>query len=109
MRDSCNSSFDLKRFINGCLLSQLYLIHCDMANTRVFFSDLKSGGKCSSVVEARLLRYWEARNVKRGGDLMWVDMLMIDVNATIMQATIYANRLPRFRSKLLAGKMFLWI
>ncbi|XP_048621871.1 probable receptor-like serine/threonine-protein kinase At4g34500 [Brassica napus] len=44
-----------------------------MANTRVFFSDLKSGGKCSSVVEARLLRYWEAQNVKRGGDLMWVD------------------------------------
>ena len=26
--------------------------------------------------------------------------------ATIMQATIYANRLPRFRSKLAAGKMF---
>ncbi|KAF2617179.1 hypothetical protein F2Q68_00038307 [Brassica cretica] len=49
-----------------------------MANTRVFFSDLKSGGKCSSVVEARLLRYWEAQNVKRGGDLMWVDMLTID-------------------------------
>ncbi|CAN6882663.1 unnamed protein product [Brassica oleracea] len=56
----------------------------------MFFSDLKSGGKCSSVVEARLLRYWEAWNVKRGGELMWVDMLMIDVNATIMQATIYS-------------------
>ncbi|KAF3544634.1 hypothetical protein DY000_02010697 [Brassica cretica] len=77
-----------------------------MANTRVFFSDLKSGGKCSSVVEARLLRYWEAWNVKRGSDLMWVDMLLIDVNSTIMQATIYANRLPRFRSKLAAGKVF---
>ncbi|XP_013614348.1 PREDICTED: uncharacterized protein LOC106320521 isoform X4 [Brassica oleracea var. oleracea] len=37
---------------------------------------------------------------------MWVDMLLIDVNSTIMQATIYANRLPRFRSKLAAGKMF---
>ncbi|WZZ33267.1 hypothetical protein YC2023_016668 [Brassica napus] len=74
MRDSCDSSFDLKRFINGCV--------------------------------ARLLRYWEARNVKRGGDLMWVDMLMIDINATIMQATIYANRLPRFQSKLADGKMF---
>ncbi|WZY91819.1 hypothetical protein YC2023_064148 [Brassica napus] len=39
-----------------------------MANSRAFFSDLKSG-KCSSIVEARLLRFWEARNVKRGGDL----------------------------------------
>ncbi|CAN6866117.1 unnamed protein product [Brassica oleracea] len=27
-------------------------------------------------------------------------------HATIMQATIYANHLPRFRSKLAAGKMF---
>ncbi|WZY94499.1 hypothetical protein YC2023_066828 [Brassica napus] len=52
--------------------------------TRVFFSDLKSGSKCSSVVEARLLRYWEARNVKRGGELMWVDMLLIDVNPPSM-------------------------
>ncbi|KAL0874687.1 hypothetical protein Bca101_024392 [Brassica carinata] len=42
------------------------------------FSDLKSG-KCSSVVEARLLRSWEARNVKPGGELTSVDMLMVDV------------------------------
>jgi len=59
-----------------------------MANTRVLFSDLKSGGKCSSVVEARLLRYWEARNVKRGGDLMWVDMLMIDINVSFFFVAI---------------------
>ncbi|KAG5386035.1 hypothetical protein IGI04_037505 [Brassica rapa subsp. trilocularis] len=42
------------------------------------FSDLKTG-KCSSVVEARILRYWEARNVKRGGELMWMDMLLVDI------------------------------
>ncbi|KAH0912038.1 hypothetical protein HID58_035359 [Brassica napus] len=76
-----------------------------MSTPRVFFSDLKSG-KCSSAVEARLLRFWEAKNVKRGGELMWVDMILIDVNATMMQATIYANRLSRFRSKLAAGTMY---
>ncbi|KAH0897371.1 hypothetical protein HID58_046939, partial [Brassica napus] len=38
-----------------------------MDSSRVFF-DLKSG-RCSSVVEARLLRFWEVRNVKRGGSL----------------------------------------
>ncbi|CDY28963.1 BnaA02g25130D [Brassica napus] len=48
-----------------------------MANSKPFF-DLKSG-RCSSVVDAMLLRYWEARNVKGGGELMWVDMLMISV------------------------------
>uniref|UniRef100_A0A0D3C477 Uncharacterized protein n=1 Tax=Brassica oleracea var. oleracea TaxID=109376 RepID=A0A0D3C477_BRAOL len=30
---------------------------------------------------ARLLRFWEARNVKRGGELMWVDMLLMYVNS----------------------------
>ncbi|CAN7007440.1 unnamed protein product [Brassica rapa subsp. trilocularis] len=50
-----------------------------MVISRVFFSDLKSG-KCSGVVEARLLQFWEARNVKRGGELMWVDMLLVDLN-----------------------------
>ncbi|CAN7052480.1 unnamed protein product [Brassica rapa subsp. trilocularis] len=37
---------------------------------------------------------------------MWVDMLLIDVNSTIMHATIYDNRLPRFLSMLATGKMF---
>ncbi|KAH0914861.1 hypothetical protein HID58_029307 [Brassica napus] len=41
----------------------------------VFFSDLKSV-RCSSVVEARLLRFWESKNVKHGGELMWMDLLM---------------------------------
>ncbi|CDY53513.1 BnaCnng25250D [Brassica napus] len=39
---------------------------------------------CSSVVEARLLRFWEARNVKRGGELMWADLLFMEVNGTII-------------------------
>ncbi|CAF2132783.1 unnamed protein product [Brassica napus] len=76
-----------------------------MAISRVFFSDLKSG-KCSSVAEARILRFWEARNVKRGGELMWVDMLLMDVNSTVMQATINANRLLKFQERLAAGTMY---
>ncbi|CAN6889390.1 unnamed protein product, partial [Brassica oleracea] len=63
-------------------------------------------GNCSSVVEARLLRYWETRNVKRGGELMWVDMLLVDVNATMMQATISAHRLPWFKERLIVGAMY---
>ncbi|KAL0733884.1 hypothetical protein Bca4012_010094 [Brassica carinata] len=34
----------------------------------------------SSTVEARLLRFWVAKNVKRRGELMWLNMLMVDVN-----------------------------
>ncbi|KAG2328690.1 hypothetical protein Bca52824_011418 [Brassica carinata] len=51
-----------------------------MANSKVFFSDLKAG-RCSSVVEARLLRFWEAKNVQRGGELMWADLLFVNVNS----------------------------
>ncbi|CAN6904403.1 unnamed protein product [Brassica oleracea] len=75
--------------------------------------------------------YKYARNVKRGGELMWVDMLLMDVNvslilpvllrsvyvhflisksylfqSTLMQATINANRLPKFRERLAAGTMY---
>ncbi|WZZ20540.1 hypothetical protein YC2023_121927 [Brassica napus] len=56
--------------------------------TKVFFSDLKTG-RFSSVVEARLLRFWEAKNVKRGGELMWMDLLMVDVNVS---CSFYHNR-----------------
>ncbi|KAG2251882.1 hypothetical protein Bca52824_082018 [Brassica carinata] len=76
-----------------------------MAMAKVFFSNLKSV-RCSSVVEARLLRFWEARNVKRGGELMWMDLLMVDVNSTMMQVTISAGRLPQFREMLHARTMF---
>ncbi|CAH8391183.1 unnamed protein product [Eruca vesicaria subsp. sativa] len=35
---------------------------------------------------------------------MWLDMLMVD--ATIIQATVRANRLPTFRPRLTAGSMY---
>ncbi|CAF1983509.1 unnamed protein product [Brassica napus] len=50
--------------------------------------------------------YKYARNVKRGGELMWVDMLLMDVNSTLMQATINTNRLPKFRDRLAAGTIY---
>ncbi|WZZ28083.1 hypothetical protein YC2023_011484 [Brassica napus] len=37
---------------------------------------------------------------------MWVDMLLVDVNATMMQATISAHRLPQYQERLTAGAMY---
>ncbi|KAF3532786.1 hypothetical protein DY000_02041068 [Brassica cretica] len=54
-------------------------------------SDLKSG-RCSNTAEVRLLRFWEARNVRKGGELMSVDMLFVDANATVTQGSVAANR-----------------
>ena len=48
-----------------------------MANNLVLLSDLQAG-RSSSFVQVRLLRFWEARNVRRGDELMGVDMLLLD-------------------------------
>ncbi|KAL0802493.1 hypothetical protein Bca101_057669 [Brassica carinata] len=37
---------------------------------------------------------------------MWMDLLMVDVKGTMMQASIGASRIPRFRERLTAGAMF---
>ncbi|KAG5389530.1 hypothetical protein IGI04_019138 [Brassica rapa subsp. trilocularis] len=70
-----------------------------MANARVFLPDLKSG-RCS---EVRLLRFWEARNIKRGDELMSVDMLLLDSNVTSSQQTLTFSR-PYITGELTAVK-----
>ncbi|CAH8328496.1 unnamed protein product [Eruca vesicaria subsp. sativa] len=64
-----------------------------MALSRISLSDLRSG-RCSSAVEVKLLRFCEARSLRRGGEV------------TIMRASINANRVPVFRPKLAAGNMY---
>ncbi|WZZ21569.1 hypothetical protein YC2023_122956 [Brassica napus] len=72
-----------------------------MASTSTILAALKYG-RCSSTVEVevRLLRFWEARNIKRGGHLMVVDMLLLDSKAMLIPATINVNRLPTYRGYL---------
>lgn len=48
-----------------------------MANSYTLLADLKAG-RCSNTAEVRLLRFWEARNTKKGGELMSIDMLFLD-------------------------------
>ncbi|CAF2042840.1 unnamed protein product, partial [Brassica rapa subsp. narinosa] len=40
--------------------------------------------RSSSTVQVSLLRFWDARNVRRGGDLMGVDMLLLDSQENLM-------------------------
>ncbi|KAL0674984.1 hypothetical protein Bca4012_002965 [Brassica carinata] len=72
-----------------------------MASTSTILAALKYG-RCSSTVEVevRLLRFWEARNIKRGGHFMGVDMLLLDSKAMLIPATINVNRLPTYRGHL---------
>ncbi|KAL0731286.1 hypothetical protein Bca4012_027380 [Brassica carinata] len=66
----------------------------------------KKAGRSSSSVQVRLLRFWEARNVRRGGELMGVDMLLLDSQATMVPATISVHRLETHRSNLKAGSVY---
>lgn len=58
----------------------------------IHLSELKAG-QCRQSVEARLLRFWESWNVKKGGELMGFDMLLVDLiilTASLMQPSINA-------------------
>ena len=52
-----------------------------MATTYTLLADLRAG-RCSKTAEVCLLRFWEARNINKGKELMSVDMLLIDENVS---------------------------
>lgn len=61
-----------------------------MAISRILLSDLKAG-RCSNKVEMRLLRSWKARNVKKGGELMWIDLLFVDEKVIPVNPLLYIS------------------
>uniref|UniRef100_M4CL55 DUF223 domain-containing protein n=1 Tax=Brassica campestris TaxID=3711 RepID=M4CL55_BRACM len=67
-----------------------------MGNPQTLLADLRAG-RCSNTAEVRLL---EARNVRKGSELMSLDMLFVDENSTLTQGSISANRQLRFRERL---------
>lgn len=94
-----------------------------------FFGDLKAGRVHQRIV-GRLLRFWSARNVKKGGQLMGVDFLLIDekvsarisnfqlfivtiltfffsMQSTVMQGSINVLNLPTFEKKLRDGVIYM--
>ncbi|CAH8337521.1 unnamed protein product [Eruca vesicaria subsp. sativa] len=62
-----------------------------MANPYTPLADLKAV-RCLNTSEVRL-RFLEARNVKKGCELMSVDMLLLDEKSTLIQGPVNANRL----------------
>ncbi|KAG5397303.1 hypothetical protein IGI04_019117 [Brassica rapa subsp. trilocularis] len=76
-----------------------------MANILVLRSDLQTG-RSSSTVKVRLLRFWETRNVRRGGELMGVHILLLDSQSTMMPATVSVNSLATHQPNLEAGSVY---
>ncbi|XP_022561634.1 uncharacterized protein LOC106410196 isoform X2 [Brassica napus] len=75
-----------------------------MVNSQVLLTDLKAG-PCSNVVEV-WLRFGEARNVRKGGELMSIDILFVDENSTVTQGSVGANRQLRFMDGLCEGSLY---
>ncbi|CDY36011.1 BnaA08g04500D [Brassica napus] len=54
-----------------------------MSSSYVLLANLRAV-RCSNTTELRLLRFWEAHNVRKGGGLMSVDMLLLDEQSTLI-------------------------
>ncbi|KAH0915612.1 hypothetical protein HID58_030058 [Brassica napus] len=48
-----------------------------MANSYTLLTNLRAG-RCSNTAEVHLLKFWEARNINKGEELMSIEMLLID-------------------------------
>ncbi|KAG2255575.1 hypothetical protein Bca52824_074869 [Brassica carinata] len=68
-------------------------------------NDLRAD-RCSNTVKVRLLRLWEARNINKGGELMSVDMLLIDENSTVVHGSVSALLQLRFRPRMTEGSVY---
>ncbi|CAN6881123.1 unnamed protein product [Brassica oleracea var. botrytis] len=58
-----------------------------MSSSYVFLANLRAV-RCSNTAELRLLKFWEAHNVRKGGGLISVDKLLLDEQSTIIHGTI---------------------
>ncbi|XP_010451599.1 PREDICTED: uncharacterized protein LOC104733744 [Camelina sativa] len=76
-----------------------------MNTSVVSFADLKAGCLHQQIV-GRMLRHWPARNVKKGGQLMGVDFLLIDEKSTVMQGSINVTYLSKFENSLRDGAIY---
>uniref|UniRef100_M4F5C1 Uncharacterized protein n=1 Tax=Brassica campestris TaxID=3711 RepID=M4F5C1_BRACM len=71
----------------------------------VLLANLRAG-RCSNTAEVRLLRFWEARNVRKDGELMSLDMLLLDEQSTLIHGSINSSRVDTFRSRLSEGSVY---
>ncbi|XP_013628143.1 PREDICTED: uncharacterized protein LOC106334408 [Brassica oleracea var. oleracea] len=76
-----------------------------MANSYTLLANLRAG-RYSNTAEVRLLRFWEARNINKGGELMSIEMLLIDEADTMVQGCVPAVHQRKFRERLTEGSVY---
>ncbi|KAL0813674.1 hypothetical protein Bca101_070117 [Brassica carinata] len=73
--------------------------------TSLVFDDLKKGFNKNEVL-ARVVHFWEARNINKGGLLMGFELFLIDQKGTTIHAFIPANRIACYEEDLKAGVIY---
>ncbi|KAH0879844.1 hypothetical protein HID58_067238 [Brassica napus] len=73
--------------------------------TSLVFDDLKKGFNKNEVL-ARVVHFWEARSINKGGLLMGFELFLIDQKGTTIHAFIPANRIACYEEDLKAGVIY---
>ncbi|KAF8101846.1 hypothetical protein N665_0201s0159 [Sinapis alba] len=71
----------------------------------MFFNDI-SPGRSESLLRFRLIHFWEAKNIAKGGFFLGLELLLIDEQGTVMQGFISASRAETYRGHLKGGATY---
>ncbi|KAG2305337.1 hypothetical protein Bca52824_033988 [Brassica carinata] len=71
----------------------------------MFFNDI-SPGRSESQLRFRVIHSWEAKNIAKAGTFLGLDLLLIDLQGTVMQGFISPNSAETYRPHLRAGATY---
>lgn len=60
----------------------------NMASSQLQFFEFKAG-RYRQLVEARIIRFWKAHKVNKGGGLMGVDILLVNGKVILLTSLLY--------------------
>ncbi|KAF8112024.1 hypothetical protein N665_0069s0050 [Sinapis alba] len=75
------------------------------APVAVFFNDI-TPGRSESLLRFRLIHFWEAKNLAKGGAFLGLELLLIDQQGTVMQGFITSTRAHTYRRHLIVGGVY---
>ncbi|KAF2611867.1 hypothetical protein F2Q70_00011898 [Brassica cretica] len=76
----------------------------NLAGAYSTFNTLRLGRSAQTIV-ARLIRFWDSRNIHKNGEFMGITILLLEEQDSVIHGFIPANRASQFRSYLKAGSI----
>ncbi|XP_013624601.1 PREDICTED: uncharacterized protein LOC106330718 [Brassica oleracea var. oleracea] len=76
----------------------------NLAGAYSTFNTLRLGRSAQTIV-ARLIRFWDSRNIHKNGEFVGITILLLDEQDSVIHGFIPANRASQFRSYLKTGSI----